>query len=169
MTSKNIMKELKIEKVTLNIGLKDISAIEKAYELLKRISGATPVKTRAKKSAKTFGIRKGLEIGVKVTLRKERAVEVLRKLLKAKKNLNARSFNMGNFSFGIEEYLAIPGIKYDPKIGIFGLDVSVTLERPGYRVKRRVIKKGKIGSGHIISKEETIEFAKNIFGIEVLK
>ena len=43
----------------------------------------------------------------------------------------------GNLSFGIHEYIEMPGAKYDPDIGMFGLDVSVNLERPGYRISRR--------------------------------
>jgi large subunit ribosomal protein L5 len=168
MQKENPMRKIRIEKVTLNIGLKDSSGVEKAYELLKRITGATPVRNKAKKAAKTFGVRKGLEIGAKVTLRREKALEVLKKLLKSKKNLETRNFNPGNFAFGIEEYLTIPGMKYDPKIGILGLDVCVTLERPGFRVKRRKIGKSRIGSNHRITKEETIDFAKKELGVVIL-
>jgi large subunit ribosomal protein L5 len=112
---------------------------------------------------------KGRPIGVKVTLRKQEAVEFLKRAFAAIDNkLPASCFdNTGNFSFGIKEYIDIPGMKFDPDIGIFGMDVCVTLERPGYRVKRKKLKK-KIGKKHRITPDEAREWVKNTFGVEIV-
>ncbi len=166
----NPMRKIRIGKVTVNIGLKNTGEdVDKAYKLLERLTGKKPVKTMAKKNAKTFGIRPGLNIGVKVTLRGKDAVEFLRRIFESKSNLSIKSFDkQGNFSFGIEEYLNVPGMKYDPKIGIMGFDVCVTLERPGFSIKAKKIKK-EIGKNHRIIRDEAIEFVKQNFDISVGK
>ena len=73
----------------------------------------------------------------------------------------------GNISFGIHEYMDIPGAKYDPKIGMMGLEVCVTLERPGFRIKRRKIMKKKIPNKQKITKEESVEFIIKKFNIKM--
>lgn len=165
------MREIRIEKVTLNIGVGEPGErLEKAREVLKRISGRTPVLTTAKKKIPTWKIRPGLPIGVKVTIRGDDAYTLLQNLFKAVDNkVKASSFTGNTFSFGISEYIYIPGMKYDPELGILGLDVCVTLERPGYRVKRRSLRKAKIGKKHQIKKEEAIQFIKEKFGVEVVE
>lgn len=166
----NAMRKIRIEKVTVNMGVgKTGDELEKAMEIIRRITGAKPVATACKVKIPTWGIREGLTIGTKVTLRGEQAEKFLRDALAAKENRIARkSFDrMGNFGFGIKEYIDIPKIKYDPKLGIRGLDVLVTLERPGYRVKKRKLAKGRIHAGHVIGAEDAIGFMKEKFGVEV--
>ena len=166
----NMMREIKIEKITLNFGAgKDQNKLEKGMMLLKNVTGVDPVKTFTNKRIPTWGLRPGLPIGCKLTLRKKKAEEVLLKLLDAKDNkLNPHQFDKeGNIAFGIHEYIDIPGVKYDPKVGIMGLEVCVTLERPGFRIKRRRIMKRKIPSKHKIKKEEVIEFMKKKFNVTV--
>ena len=166
----NQMKNIRIEKVTLNIGAgKDQARLEKGISLLNTISNATPIKTITKKRIQEWGLRPGLPIGCKITLRRERAMSMLPRLLDAVENrLNERQFdNNGNIAFGITEYIGIPGVKYDPKIGIMGLEVCVTLERPGYRIKRRRVLPRKIPAKHRISKQEAIEFISSKFNIMV--
>ena len=75
---------------------------------------------------------------------------------------------MNKASIGLKEYIDLPNVNYDPDIGIVGMDVSVTLERPGFRVKKRRIKKSKIGKKHLISKGETIEWLKKKFGVRII-
>jgi len=124
--------------------------------------------TRTKRRT-TFGMARKKPIGVKVTLRGEKAEKFLRDALKAVNNeLKESQINPGNFSFGIKEYIDLPNVKYDPEIGILGMDVCVTLERPGYRVKRRKIKRAKIGKKHLITKDETIEWLKEKFGVKIV-
>jgi len=166
----NAMRNLRIEKVTLNIGAgKDQVKLEKGINLLKNITGLKPVKTFTSKRIPEWGLRPGLPIGCKLTIRKGKAIEILKRLLDAKDfNLKINQFdNNGNVSFGIHEYIDIPGVKYDPKIGIIGLEVCVTLERPGFRIKRKKIGKKKIAKKHKINKEEAIEFMKKKFDLKV--
>lgn len=162
------MQQVRLDKVTLNIGAGEIGdEVEKAKKLLKKLSGEEPIKTKAGRNAKTFGVRKGLEIGTKITLRGKKAEDILERILQSKDSISASIIDsQGNFSLGVDEYLNVPGIKYDPEIGIMGFDVAVTLEKPGHRVKKRS-KSSKIGKKHKIKKEEVIEFLENKFGVTV--
>lgn len=164
------MQKLRIEKVTINIGVGSAGEeLKKAEEIIKKITGAVPVKTICKIKQPTWGIREGLPIGVKVTLRGQKAVEFLKKSFEAiDKTLKASSFDgFGNFGFGVKEYIDIPGTKYDPKLGMKGCDVLVSLEKPGYRIKRRKLKQKKIPKSHVVKKENAIEFVKASFGVEI--
>lgn len=165
------MKQIGVEKITLNIGVGTTGdKLEKATKLLTTITGEKPVTTKAKKRIPTLGVRPGLPIGCKVTLRGKKAEEVLIRLLKANKNTikSSKFDNSGNLSFGIVEYIDIPEVEYDISIGIIGLEVAITLERPGFRIKRRTIKAKTIPKKHRITKEEAIEFMKNKFGVKVV-
>lgn len=164
------MEDISVEKVTLNIGAGEAGdKLEKAVKLLEKISGAKPVKTKTMKRIPTWGLRPNLTIGVKVTSRGKKAEVLLKNLLQAKDNkLKFRGFDKeGNFSFGIEEYLLIPGVEYDISIGVIGLEAAVTLYRRGYRVKRRRIMKRSLPLRHKIKKDEAIEFVKSRFGVDV--
>jgi len=166
----NQMKQVRIEKLTLNIGAgKDQNKLDKGLLLIKAITGIEPIKTVTSKRIPSWGLRPGLPIGCKLTLRKEKAVEILKRLLEAKdKNLKESQFDsQGNISFGIHEYIDIPGVAYDPKIGILGLQVCVSLERPGFRIKRRRLEPKKIPKKHQIGKDEAIEFMQKNFGVTV--
>jgi len=165
------MKKIKIEKLTLNVGTgKDQALLEKAMRLLKNITGIEPVKTVTTKRIPSWGVRPGLPIGTKITLRNnEQIVELLTRFIKAKEGRLAKSCfdTHGNVAFGIHEYIDIPGLDYDPKIGIIGFQICVTLERPGYALKRKKIGAKSIGQKHQITQDEAIDFFKNEFKIEV--
>lgn len=166
----NPMRDIRIEKVTLNIGAgKDQSKLEKGMALLNSIASAVPVKTITSKRIQEWGLRPGLPIGCKLTLRKEKATNLLPRLLGAVDNkLLERQFDdNGNVAFGIREYIEIPGSKYDPNIGIMGFEVCITLERPGYRIKRRRLLPRKISSRHRISKQDAIGFMVKNFDVKV--
>lgn len=166
----NKMKEIGVEKVTVNMGVGATGAeLEKAVTILKAITGATPVKTLCKVKQPAWGLRPGLPIGTKVTLRKEKAAMFLKDALSAKDNhLPAKSFdNYGNFAFGIKEYIDMPKVKYDPKLGIRGFDVLVALKRPGFRVKRRKLEKKRVPKRHCIKKDDSMDFVKQAFGVQV--
>ena len=167
--SENPMRRIFVEKVVLNIGCGgDVQKIERAFKLLQKLTNRKPVITYSRKRS-TFGIPKGRPIGVKVTLRKKEAVEFLKKAFKAIDKLSTKSFDdWGNFSFGIKEYIDFPNVKYDPKLGIKGMDICVSLERPGYRIKRRKIGRRRIGKKHKITKEEAINFVEGIFAVKVI-
>ena len=164
------MQNVRIEKVTVNIGVgQPGERLDNAEKLLEEITGAKPVRTLAKKRNPVFKLRKGLPIGVKVTLRKDKAVEFLKKAFAAVKNKIKRSNfdNNGNLSFGIKEYIDFPGVKYKPEIGMFGFDVCITLEKPGYRVKKRKIASSRVGKKQKVRVDEAIEFIKSMFNVEV--
>ena len=164
------MREIRIEKVTVNSGVGQTGdELKKATAILENLTGAKPVLTMCKVKQPTWGLRPGLTIGTKVTLRGGKANQFLQDAFTAKDGkLSLKSFDKyGNFGFGIKEYIDMPKAKYDPKLGIRGFDVLVTLDRPGYRVKRRKHKKGRIRHTHLIKKEEAAEFVQKKFGVEV--
>ena len=166
----NPMRRIEIEKVTLNIGVGEGGEkLAKAERLLAKLTGEKPVRTSAKRTVREWGIRKDEPIGCKVTLRGEKAEQILRRLFEAvDKRLNRRAFDgNGNFSFGIKEHIDIPGVEYDPEIGILGLDVCVTLKRPGYRIKYRRRQPRKIPSKHGIGVEEAVNFVMDHLGVQV--
>ncbi|BCU67562.1 50S ribosomal protein L5 [Sulfolobales archaeon HS-7] len=168
---KNPMRRVLLDKVTVNIGVGETSEkLQKAYMLLQEITGSKPVYTKAKKTIRDFGVRKGTNIGVKVTLRGEKAVEFLRKALEAiGYRLKENSFdNYGNVGFGIIEHVSIPGTRYDPEVGMFGMDVIITLARPGYRVSSRRRNRSRVPRRHKVSKEEAIEFLREEFGVTIV-
>ena len=165
----NPMKEIQVSKVVINIGVgKSGDPVEKAKNALSELTGKTPSVRGAKKSVRDFGIHKGEPIGAMVTLRRTDATNFLRRVMESKRNVikNSSFDNNGNISFGIHEHIDIPGTKYNPDIGIFGMDVCAALTRPGYRVSKRR-NPNRIGKSHKITKHESIEFFKAQFGVEV--
>ena len=169
--TENPMRQIRVEKVTLNIGCGDDKAkIEKATKLLQNITERTPLVTKSKRRS-TFGVAKGKPLGVMVTLRRQEALELLKRAFVAVENkIKSSQFDKdGNFNFGIREYIDIPGVRYSHEIGMMGLDVSVTLERPGYRVKKRRIRQAKIGRKHKIKKEEAVQWLRDNFGVEIIE
>jgi large subunit ribosomal protein L5 len=167
----NPMLKPRIEKVVVNISVgKSGEPLEKASKVLKELTGQTPCKRKAKKTIRDFGIRRGEPIACVTTLRKERAMEFLKKVLHVVDNkLSGNCFDEnGNFAFGIKEHIEIPGVKYDPEIGIFGMDICVSLNRPGWRVKNRQRAKTKIGSKHVLTPEEAMVFVKDSLGVEIV-
>ncbi|NPA86204.1 MAG: 50S ribosomal protein L5 [bacterium] len=169
--AENPMRRIKIEKVTLNICVgADENRLLKAKKLLEKLTGQTAVILRAKKTIREFHIRRNQPIAVKVTLRGKKAEEFLNRALDAvKRTLKASQFDEhGNFSFGIKEYIDIPGVQYDYEIGMFGMDVCVTLCRPGWRIKYRRRCRSSIGKKHLITREEAIEWVKNALRVEIV-
>ncbi len=164
----NPMKKVRIDKVTLNIGAgSDQETLKKGLKLLEIITGRKPIQTKARVRLATWSIRPGLPIGVKVTIRGNAAIALLKRLLGAADFIVKKtSFTESGFSFGIKEYIDIAGIKYDPALGILGLDVCVSLERPGYRVKRKRIRPGSIGIEHVVTAEDAMAFAKQELGVK---
>ncbi len=166
----NPMREILIEKVTVNIGVGSPGErLDNAKELLNRLTERKPVETLARRREPAFKIRPGMPIGVKVTLRGKDASDFLEKALAAKKRvLSEKNFDRsGNFSFGIAEYIDFPGAKYDPSIAMYGFDVCVTLKRRGRRVAARKLRSTKIGKAHFITKDEAISFVKTRFNAKI--
>ena len=165
------MKKISVAKVVLNMGVgKSGDPIEKAKNALEHISGQKPSQRFAKATYRDWGVRKGEPIGVAVTLRDEPAIVLIKRLFAAKGNqIKGTSFdNFGNLSFGIREHIDIPGVKYDPQVGILGLDVSISLTRPGFNIRLRSKHKASVGRTHIITAEDAKAFLTREFGIQVV-
>jgi large subunit ribosomal protein L5 len=171
MSKDNVMRSPKIDKVTVHIGVGESGErLNNAEDILQAITHQKSVRTKAKRTLQTFSIKKGEPIGCKVTLRGELAENFLRTSLATVENtIKASQFDRtGNFNFGIEEHTDFPGMKYDPNIGIYGMDVTVALIRPGYRINRRKITQTKIPTRHKLTPEDAITFMKESYGAEVL-
>ena len=165
------MKVIRVGKVVLNIGLgKSGEAIERGKKVLEQGTGQKPAQTRAKRSVRDFGIHKGEPIGVVVTVRGDEASPLIEKLLVAREKKLAESCfdDKGSVSFGIREHIEIPGIRYDPEIGILGMNVSVLLERAGYSVARRARRTSRIGRRQRVGHDEAVAYFKERFGVELL-
>jgi large subunit ribosomal protein L5 len=164
------MRRIIINKVVINIGVgKSGEAVQRARKVLDQITGQKPAERKAKESIRDFGTHRGEPIGLVVTVRGDATKDLIGRLLTAReKKMNETSFDSrGSVSFGLKEHIEIPGIRYDPEIGIWGMNVSVFLQRPGGRVSRRLHKPAKVGKNHVVSKEEAMEFFKNEFGVTI--
>lgn len=165
----NIMTKIKLEKVVLSCGAIGPN-LEKSKKLLELISKrkAQIVKAGPKRRIPAFNVKPNMELGTMVTLRNKEAEELLKRLLGAIDNyLDEAQIAENGFSFGIAEYIEIPEIEYQREIGIRGLNVTVTFIRPGVRVKRKKIKKGKIPRKHIVTPKEIIKYMEDNFGTEI--
>jgi len=161
-----------ISKVVVNICVGGAQErLEKAMVLLEQLTNQRPSIRRAKKTIKEFGISRRQPIAAVVTLRGGKAYTFLSKALVAVNNvLKESSFDpFGNFAFGIKEHLLIPGTRYDPDIGIFGMDVAVAIERKGYRIMYRRIKRSDIPRRHRTTKEEGMLLMEMLFGVKIVK
>jgi large subunit ribosomal protein L5 len=168
----NVMLEPRVDKVTVHIGTGESGQrLVNAETILGAITNRTPVRSNAKKTLPGFGIKKSEPIGCRLTLRGDEAEEFLKIALEVTGGALRRGQfdDTGNFSFGVEEHTDFPGMKYDPDIGIFGMDVSVALKRPGYRVARRRVARGKIASKHRVSRDDAVEYVKNKYGVEIVE
>lgn len=165
----NVMQKPRIEKTVVNIGVGESGErLGKAEKLLEKLTERKPVRTISTRKIPAWNLRKGEPIGCKVTLRGKLAEDFLVKSFLAVENrITDSSFDeQGNLAFGIKEYIDFPGIKYDPDIGIFGFNVCATIKRAGFRVSRRKAK-SRIPKKSAITKEESIQFIKEKFGVEV--
>jgi len=169
-TTESPMKKITLDKVVLNMGVgKSGDIIQVAKRALEQISGKKPSTRNARETQRDWGVRKGEPIGVAVTVRGEDAVVLLKRLLEAKGNsINGKSFdNFGNFSFGINEHIDIPDVKYEPSIGILGLGISIALTRPGYGIRKRSKHKASVGKSHIITNQEAKDYLVKEFGVTI--
>lgn len=164
------MREVFVDKVVVHMGVGEGGEkLSKAVDLMKQITGNSPVRSNAKKTNPTFGIRKGSPISCKVTLRGKKAGEFLDRALKIiDRKLTPGQFDRsGNFSFGIEEHTDFPGMSYDPQIGIYGMDINVVLARRGIRVSRRHIEQHRLPQKQQVNPQDAQSFLKERYSVEV--
>jgi large subunit ribosomal protein L5 len=161
-----------LQKVVINIGIGQAGEeLQKAYKVLNSLTDRTSVILKAKRSIKEWNVRKNQSLATKVTLRGQEAKDfLLRALVPFDNRILKKAFdNKGNFSFGIDEHIKIPDVKYNPELGIFGFNVSSRIVRPGFRIKERKKDRRKIGSSHYVSRDEAIFFLESVYGIEIVE
>jgi Ribosomal protein L5 len=168
----NVMRAPRIEKVVVNIGVGEAGErLVKAQKVIQMVTGQASVQTISKTINRDLGIRKGMPLGCKVTLRGESAEAFLKKALNIREyRIPTYSFDKeGNMSFGISDYTDFEGMKYDPEIGIFGMDVNVVLRRGGNRITQRAVMKRRIPKKHRMQRDESVAFMTEKFGVEVVE
>jgi large subunit ribosomal protein L5 len=169
--STNVMRKLKVAKVTVNIGVgQGGERLEKAEKVLANLTGMKPVRTMARKAIRDWNVREGTPIGVKVTLRGDQAVSFTKRALWTRNFRIANwSFDQeGNLLFGVPDHTSFEGQKYNPEVGIFGMDIAVTVERPGFRLKHRRLVTRKVSPRHRVDRIESQAFLKELLGLEIV-
>ncbi|MDR3206602.1 MAG: 50S ribosomal protein L5 [Candidatus Methanoplasma sp.] len=165
-------RDIYVEKVTVNIGVGEAGErLVKAQKVLEMVTGQKSVQTISKTVNRDLGIRVGMPLGCKVTLRGDVAENFLGRALSIReRKVYAYSFDKeGNMSFGISDYTDFEGMKFDPGIGIFGMDVSVVLRRTGNRITQRALLKRKIPKSHRVDRGEAIQYMKDNYEVEVVE
>jgi len=150
------MRRIRIEKLVINICVGESGdKLTKAARVLHDLTDQEPVMSVARLTVRTFGIRRNEKIACHVTVRGKKAEEILRKGLDVHEYmLKDRAFSQtGNFGFGIQEHIDL-GLKYDPGVGIYGMDFYVVLARPGFRVSHKKRGRSRVGVSQRISKEQ---------------
>jgi len=162
------MRRPRVEKVVAHMGVGEGGReLANAEEILEAITGQQSVRTNAKRSSQDFGVRRGNPIGAKVTLRGEQAVDFLGTALELVELERTQFDETGNFSFGVAEHTEFPSQEYDPNVGIYGLDVTVNLVRPGYRITKRDKVTRSIPSNHRLTVDDAVAFLESEFGVAV--
>ncbi len=162
------MREPRIEKVVVHMAVGEGGReLQNAQGILEEVAGQSSVQTLAKRTVQEFNIRQGDPIGAKTTLRDEAAEAFLETALPLTELSISQFDDTGNFSFGIAEHTEFPTQEYDPQIGIYGLDVTVTLVRPGYRVAKRDQETRSIPSNHQMTPEDAAAYIAAEFDVEV--
>lgn len=167
------MRSVHIDKVTVNIGVGEAGEkLVKAQKVLEMVTGQKPAQTISRTVNRDLGIRVGMPLGCKVTLRGEAADSFLRRALVIRENrVYEYSFDRdGNMSFGISDYTDFDGMKYDPEIGIFGMDVNVVVRRiGGNRIEKRALLPRKTPRSHRVRRDEAIAYMKETYNVKVIE
>ncbi len=173
----NPMRRPKIAKVIINLSTgASGEVLKKAATVVETLSKQKPSFGRAHRSTKEFNIRKYENISAIVTMRGKKAANFIRRVLVTTDNrLLYKSFdNYGNVSLGVKEHIQLPNenmlgnVIYNPDIGIFGFNMNVKLERPGFRVMTRRKFRQKIGKTQYVTKAEAELFMEREFKVELV-
>jgi large subunit ribosomal protein L5 len=164
------MQDIRLEKVVANMGIgPSEDKQESAKQLLKKLTGRDAAHTTARKRFPAFGIKQGQVIGVVVTLRGREADAFFKRALDAVDGVVRESSIANNsVNFGVKEYIYFSGVKYDPKIGMLGLNVNALFARKGSRVERRRMKSGAVGRKHrTVTRDEIASLLENSYKVKV--
>lgn len=168
----NPMRRPRLEKVVINVGVGEGGEkLLKAEKVLQMVTGRKPVRTLARVANREWALKPGSPIGAKVTLRGEPARQFLKKALDVRNN-QVPWYNFddaGNLNFGLADYTDFPGMKYDPDIGIYGMNVTAVIVRPGNRIRERRLLRAKPGAKHRMDREEATAWVAKEFGVTVVE
>merc|ERR1712139_288440 len=167
----NVMRKVICDKLIINIAVGESGdRLTKAVRVLQQLSDQQPVENKARYTVRTFGIRRNEKIATHVTIRGEKAMDLIERGLKITDyEISQRHFSAtGNFGFGVNEHIDL-GLKYDPNTGIYGMDFYIVLCRAGFRVQRKKRKRGTVGINHRITKAEALEWVRTKFQAEIRK
>jgi large subunit ribosomal protein L5 len=170
--AENRWRAVRILKIVVNTGVGESGDPRtKAERVLQMVTKQKPVATRSKSTNRDFGIRQGQEIGAMVTLRGAAAWDFLTRALDARdRQFDPESIDRsGNFSLGLSDYTDFAGMKYDPEIGIRGMDICVTMGRAGYRIRDRLRNGRTIPRAQRVTPEETRRFLAEKFHVTFLE
>merc|ERR1712220_735 len=165
----NAMKKVYCDKLVINIVVGESGdRLTKAVRVLQQLSDQTPVENVARYTVRTFGIRRNEKIATHVTIRGQKAMDLIERGLKITDyEISAKHFSdTGNFGFGVNEHIDL-GLKYDPQTGIYGMDFFVVLKRPGLNVPKKKAKRGRMGVTHRVTKEDAMEWVRQTFNAEI--
>jgi large subunit ribosomal protein L5 len=163
----NKMREVKIEKLVLNVGGID-DKLEKNAKLIEILTGRKAAKMKTNKRIPSLNVRPKLNVGAVITIRRD-FEPLLKKLLVAVDNrIRKKQVSENTFSFGIKEYIEIPGLEYQRDIGITGFDVTITFKRAGKRIQIRRIKKKSLPKRQRVSPEEIIKYMEEKFQVRFI-
>ena len=167
--AENKMHELEIEKMVLNCGgIED--KLERSIKLLETITKRKIQVVKSTKRIPDFGISPGKKSGGKATIRdRNEIITLLKRFFAALDNtIKSKQIVNNHFSFGIREYIEIPGLEYNRDIGILGFEADLSFSRKGKRVKLRKIKQGKYPKRQDVTKEEILNFLKKNFKLNII-
>jgi len=171
-TGANLHRAVRVIKVVVNAGVGESGEPRtKAEKVLQMVTHQKPVATRSHSTNRDFGIRKGQEIGAKVTLRGAAAVDFLKRAFEARDHqFDVESIDRnGNFSFGIADYTDFTGMKYDPAIGIHGMDIAVEMGRAGHRIRDRRLQARPLPKTLRSTRDETRSYLVASLGVTLLE
>ncbi|MGC8479237.1 MAG: 50S ribosomal protein L5 [Candidatus Micrarchaeia archaeon] len=166
----NPMKNIYLEKVVINIGIGlNENMVENAKALIKKLTDHNSGITVSKRRNPELKLKKGQHIGVVSTIRGKEASEFLKRALDANNNLVSKNAIANNsLNFGVKEYIYFAGVKYDPKVGILGMNVNASFARKGARVAKRKRKTSKPSIKHgKITKEEILKYLSDTLKLKI--